>query len=733
MTLRPFAARLRPPRPALSLVRRAALLDELAAGKAPLTLVSAPAGSGKTCLLLEWFDEWPAAKAWLSLDEDCDDPVVLLTYLALALDEVCEVDPQVLTWLHLPAPPVAEAILPALADALAGAGPFLFVLDDAQRLSAPMCWALLAGLFEALPGGARVAIGTRHDPDLPLGRLRVRGELAELRFADLALDAGEARELLVAHGQPTDEQTVTLLLAVTEGWAAGLYLAALSQFGAKGAGGQLHGDSREIGRYLTAEVLDRQPEAVRRFLLETSILERLCPDLCRDVTGKGEAGELLARLTAENLFLSALDERQWWYRYHHLFAEYLQAELQRRAPAKVAGLHARAARWFEQDGDVEAATRHWLAAGEVDRAADVVCRCATAYTFAGRMLSVERWLELFSDEQIRGQVTLCLLAGWLYTTSGRAPRDDEHLGRLWASSEVACRADETAFPDGRATLHGWRSGIRGMAGGGGLTTMLADLKLAASPEHAFDPSWRAGFEALHGTACWLTGQDAQAQEILRHAAAEGELCNPLAEMGAWCALSLLAATRGRWQEAAAQAERSVRRMQEADLALTPQASCVFLARALVLSHAGDPAALEPATAAADVYAQTTLWPWLAATLSTFLTEVYLDLGDITEAERWAAAADTVLKTWPDAGILPGRLRHSQARLLERRGVEPLTEAETRVLALLQAQLTNEEIAGRLFVSPNTVKTHLRAINRKLGATSRRRAVQRARELGLLPL
>ena len=356
--LRPLESRLRPPRPSLALVRRAALLASLTASTAPLTLLSAPAGAGKTSVLLQWFDETALPKAWLTLDRDADDPIVLLTYLALALARVAEVGPTVLEWLGLPAPPVREAILPTLAAALAAAPPFLLVFDDGQRLTAEPCWGLLAALFEALPAGARVAIATRRDPDIPLARLRLRGRLQELRFAELALNRDEATQLLAMNGHEADEPVVAALLDATEGWAAGIYLAALTGDAASTAGDAPRGGRREVGRYLASEVLAQQPPKLRRFLLETSILERLCPELCRAVSARSGSGELLRRLAGENLFLWSLDESECWYRYHHLFAEYLQAELARRPRDEVSRLHASAAQWFEGEGDVEAAVRH---------------------------------------------------------------------------------------------------------------------------------------------------------------------------------------------------------------------------------------------------------------------------------------------------------------------------------------------------------------------------------------
>ena len=727
-TLRPLESRLRPPRPSLALVRRDALLASLAASTAPLTLVSAPAGAGKTTVLLQWFDERELPKAWLTLDRDANDPIVLLTYLALALARVAEVGPTVLEWLRLSAPPIREAILPTLAAALAGAPPFLLVLDDGQRLTAEPCWGLLAVLFDALPPGARVAIATRRDPEIPLARLRAAGRLAELRFADLALDSDEAALLLAMNGRQADEQVVAALLDVTEGWAAGLYLAALSGDAKGAAGGLLPGDRHEVGRYLTSEVLAQQPAKLRQFLLETSILDRLCPDLCRAVTGRSDSGELLRRLAGENLFVWALDEKEWWYRYHHLFAEYLQAELARRSRAEVERLHASAARWLEGEGDVEAAARHWLAAGEVANAVAVVGRVALEYLFrSGHVETVRRWLELFSDEQIQGDVPLTLTAGMIYPISG-----DSRLGRLWMEAAVSERVDDSLTPDGGTTLRGLQALLRAVMGAEGLASMREDAELAASPQVAVSPMWRSGAGTLLGCARWLQGDVAGAQEVLRRTVADGRVSNTNAQLAALGYLSVVAADEGRWEEADAWATEATRCFAESGFGRIPTMVTVFLAEARVLAHGGDSGARDPAAVAAGMFEQRQLvWPWLESLTSTILAAIYFDLGDVDEAQRWTSAASLCLAAWPDAGILRNRVTQLSVALLQRRGVQPLTKAESRVLELLPTQLSGDEIAARLFVSPNTVRTHIRAIYRKLGAEARTEAVERAREVGLL--
>ncbi len=324
--LQPRASKLRPARTQLELVERTALLDALLRSPASLVVVTAPAGYGKSTLLAQWADAVPVPAAWLQLDATDNDPVVFLTYLTAALGRVAPVDPAVADLLQEQSPPIDELILPRLGDALDAAQPFLLVLDDAHLVQSEACWRHLALLLEQLPPGARLALGTRSEVPLPLARLRAAGRLAELGLGDLRLTHAEAAELLRLHGSEADDEALNGLLELTEGWATGLYLALLAGNGrpAREWLSHLRGDLHVIAGYLTAEVIERQPAELQEFLLRTSILDQLCPGLCRAVTGSEDAPRLLDRLARDNLFVVALDDRDQWHRYHHLFAELLR-------------------------------------------------------------------------------------------------------------------------------------------------------------------------------------------------------------------------------------------------------------------------------------------------------------------------------------------------------------------------------------------------------------------------
>ena len=722
----PLLTKLRPPRPSLDLVERTSLLNALHDARTPLIVVSGPAGSGKTITLTQWADREPHPVAWLTLDAADNDPLVLLTYLALVLRPLISMDPELTRWLQLTAPPVQERILPAFAEALSDAPPFRLIVDDAHVLTNSLCWQIVDFLIAAVPADAQIALGSRNEPALPLARLRAGGRSREFGPADLNMDVDETAELLRLHGIQTDEATVVALQASTEGWATGIYLAALAVEGRSPdewlAG--VRGHQRDIARYLAAEVLERQPDELREFLLQTSILERLSAGLCRAVTGKEAAGTLLARLARSNLFVSSLDDHDEWYRYHHLFAEFLRAELERQGGEQLDGLSRRAAEWCEEHGLLEEALRHWLAVGEVGRAAAIVCRSYMPYAAHGRGETVRRWLELFTDEQILSNVPLTLTAGWMASMSC-----DQRRARLW-SAALSERVDDSPSPDGASSLRSSQAALRAGIGADGVSRMRADAALAASLEADGHPTWQAGNETILGVACWLAGDRGEAKKLFRRAAEKGATYNVTAEIGALGYLSHVFADEGDWVEAERYAALGQHCVNECAFARATSLG-VLLAQARVHAHQGDPGASQEIEAIAAMLAQITPPPWVGLSSAVLLAETHIELGDLAAAGRWRKSGILTLAEWPDAGILRERLDELRRTLQERGGLDPLTRTEERVLKLLPTRLTEKAMARELEVSPNTVKSHVQNIYRKLSASTRADAVQRAHELGLL--
>jgi LuxR family maltose regulon positive regulatory protein len=363
-------------------VPRSRLIERLQTGiDRGLVLVCAPAGYGKTALLAQWIDHIGFPAAWLSLDASDNDPIRFWRHAVAALDGIrTGIAEHVRPLLGASAPGALEGLVTVLINELAGtADDALLVLDDYHVIDAPAVHESVAFLLEHPPPGLHVTVASRSDPPLPLARMRARGELTEVRAADLRFTTAEAAALLHAALGPARELSETAVAALvtrTEGWAAGLQLAALSLRGQPDPAefiAAFTGSHRHVLDYLTEEVLERETEQTRTFLLATSVLERLSAELCNAVTGRDDSQALLEYLDRSNLFLIPLDEVRGWWRYHHLFADLLRARLQRR-PGRAHQLHRLAATWYEQHGLPDDAIHHTLAAGDAVRAARLIER-----------------------------------------------------------------------------------------------------------------------------------------------------------------------------------------------------------------------------------------------------------------------------------------------------------------------------------------------------------------------
>ena len=417
----PQARRGQVPRPRLS-----ERLDRGAASK--LMLVSAPAGFGKTTLLTEWLAARPAAPggerlaAWLSLDRSDNHPASFWAYVIAALRAAAGVGESALALLQAPQPPPIETVLTVLLNDLgAFTADIVLVLDDYHVIDARDVQDGMAFLLDHLPPGLHVVIACRADPVLPLARLRARGELTEIRAAELRFTPDEAAAYLNGMmGLQLTARDVAALEARTEGWIAALQLAALSMQGRDDVAGFIAGfagDDRYVVDYLAEEVLARQSDRVQAFLLQTSILGRLSGSLCDAVTGQGGGRAMLAALERGNLFLVPLDDRRRWYRYHHLFADVLQARLLDEQPSQVPDLHRRASAWYEQNGELSEAVRHALAAGDFERAADLVELAIPAMRRTRQETTVRGWLEVLPDDVVRVRPVLsATFAGALLIT-----------------------------------------------------------------------------------------------------------------------------------------------------------------------------------------------------------------------------------------------------------------------------------------------------------------------------
>jgi LuxR family transcriptional regulator, maltose regulon positive regulatory protein len=451
-----LATKLHLPRPRPGFVPRLRLLERLDQGMVrELVLVCTPAGFGKTTLLADWARGGRRPVAWLSLDEGDNDPARFWRHVAAALDGIRPgVAERVAPLLRGLQPAAFQGVAATLVNELAGVTEeVVLVLDDYHLVEAPQVHQSLGFLLEHLPAGLRLVLASRADPPLPLARLRAGGQLAELREADLRFTPEEAAELLrAAVGPGLPEAAVTALESRTEGWVAGLQMAALSLQGHPDIEAfvqSFSGSHRFVLDYLAEEVLDRQPQPLRGFLLQTSVLERLSGPLCDAICGRSDSQQLLEQVERANLFLMPLDEVRGWWRYHHLFADLLRARLQREQPDHLPGLHHAAAAWCERHGLVDEAVRHALAAGDAVWAARLIERHFDEVLRRSEDATVRRWLEGVPAKVVRSRPRLCLAQAFGALIDGRLEVVEPLLDD--AERGLAAIADEPYEPSvGRA-------------------------------------------------------------------------------------------------------------------------------------------------------------------------------------------------------------------------------------------------------------------------------------------
>ena len=431
------------------MVARTVLLDRLIGAGVPAVIsVVAPAGYGKTTLLAQWAESKQPRLAWLSADHGDNDPTVLLTYLAVALDRVERINPAVFR--ALASPGAGQTVVPLLVSALASMSqPVSIVVDHAEAITNRECLDAITELALSVPAGSQFAIASRDVLPLPTARLRAEGGIVEVGADELAMGDGEASSLLTEAGIELGGEEVHDLVERTEGWPAGLYLAALAmKAGSPRAEAvfSFTGDDRYMGDYLRSEFLDRVSRAEVSFLTRTSILDRMCGPLCDATLDAQGSGRVLEQLDRHNLLVVPLDRHREWYRYHQLFRQLLHAELKRREPGMIPALHSRAAAWFEANGRPETAIEHAQAAGDAERVARLVLKWMQPVWASGRVDTVLGWMEWLEDKTWVEHYSAIAVHGALILAL---------LGRPGATERWAAAAERAAspgdLPDGDTT------------------------------------------------------------------------------------------------------------------------------------------------------------------------------------------------------------------------------------------------------------------------------------------
>jgi LuxR family transcriptional regulator, maltose regulon positive regulatory protein len=724
-------------------IRRVQLVGRLVGSTGSrLTLVAAPAGSGKTSLLSEWHSDPRELRpfAWISLDSADNDPVRFWDGIIGALRTV---DPALAvnaeSALHGPGTTIAEHMLPHLINELSDRDEsIVLALDDYHVIDNGHIHRQIEALIDRLPSSMHVAIATRSDPPLPLGRLRARGHLTEIRVVDLRFDAAEAEAFLNdTLGLDLDRDDVAALQDRTEGWVAGLQLAGLSlrdrddrsDFIASFAG-----DDRQIVDYLGFEVLDHQPEAVREFLLQTSILDRLSAPLCGAVTRSQDSAAILEELERANLFVVALDSKREWYRYHHLFSDLLRHELSQADPASVRELHQRAAGWYASEDEAHEAIEHSTAAGDVSTAIDLITAHWYEFLQRGRAETIAGWIERLPADDVAEDPNICLIKAWLGINLGRLDEVERWIG---AADELA----ETS--EGSGDLPPLQSGVASLRAihrymNGSVGAAVQAGRHALNLERGGPPSpWRPVGCPVLGLALHWHGEDEQALNTLREAVEIAKAdANHLAAMHASAGLAAIEYERGHLEEALTHATEARAIAQHQSLGEHWAKSLSLAVRGQVHQQGGELDEADEAIGRAVQLAKRGVASVEIAYTLIALAELRRQQGRREEAMRLHNEAQRAVRACADPGILRELLSRLERRLRltprkhEQGGPSPeaLTDAELEVLRLLRSELSQREIGAELYISFNTVKSHTRSIYRKLGVATREEAVKRARGL-----
>jgi LuxR family maltose regulon positive regulatory protein len=696
----------RPQRVRDGFVARSELVARLQdARDAALALIVAPAGYGKSTLLAQWAASDERPFVWIRLSPRDHDPVALVASLAEAVHEA--------------------------GDQPAQRGSVL-VLDNAQTVAPDVLNAAVMSLVEQLRPGSQIAVASRTEPPLPTGRLRAHRALVEVRAGDLAMSPAEAATLLRLAGLELDFTSVLQLSAKTEGWPVGLYLAALSLRGRHDladAVTDFSGSDHLVSEYLRDEFLaDLSPE-LTRFVTRTSVLEELSGPLCDAVLEQDGAAQTLAELAGSNLMLVAVDRARERFRWHGMLAAALTAVLRVAEPRLEAGLHERAGAWLRGHGDIPGAIRHAIAAADTASAGELLWSSLPGYLGAGQHELVQSWLDTLRPEQIAGRRPLALAAAHTSLMRGDAGR-----AREWALVSVESGPGEE--PSAAPSLDAGAAIIDAAVVRSGAAE-IAELAGRAYNSEPSDSQWRPICCLLRGVAANLAGDRQSAQRLLDEGVRRGGGA-PILSALCLAQLAFIAIECDDWEPAGELADRAAELVEPRRLTTAPISALIFATAAATGARRGriDEAKRDLHHAVNLLATLDDFIPWYGAETRILLARAALGLADSVQARTLLAEASRLARRVPDAVIFGACFDRAWAQIdtlaeTALSGPSSLTIAELRILRFLPSHRSFKEIADRLDVSVNTVKTQAHAIYRKLNAASRSEAVERASQAGLL--
>lgn len=715
-----------------SLVERPRLLDRLEQSSASLVLLNAPTGYGKSVLLAQWAARDPRPFASIALVEAHNDPVLLLEGVIEALGRVDPFPAGVVSALGAPEPDLEGVVLPRLGRAIAEReSPVVLVLDELEHVESPQSLLAIRSLAEHAQAGVQIAVATREEPALPLGRLRANRLLSEIGRGELAMTRPECAALLASLGIELRPDDLDALIERTEGWPAALYLAGMALIEEADVGAavaRFAGDDRIVADYIRDEFL--APISQRRLdlLRRISILDRFNGDLCDAVLERSGSATALRDLLHGNMLLRSLDRRDEWLRLHTLLAGTLRAELHRVEPEKEPELHLRASTWWAEHGDSDRAIEHAITARAYERAGELLWAGVPEYSSRGRVATVERWLQRLGPERLAAHPTLSLTA-----TQGCLARGEGAMAEHWIAVTRSLIEDMPASP-GKAPLAAGLALAEAGLGRDGLSAMSeqAAVATAAMPDES---PWLSMCCLIEGTSLLLRGQAGEARERLSEGARRGAVGAPHIQVLCLTQLALLAVEEPDWQVAEMLASQARAQVERSDLGDYTTSALAFAVSAFVRSRRG-----MAEEAAADLRIGMRLMrrldefaAWYEVQTRIVLARAAARLDEVNLAQDLLGEARRLIRLTPEATLLAGWLSEADAETeaISAAAVSDLTPAELRILGLLPTHHSFPQIAAQAHVSPNTVKTQAQAVYRKLGVSSRREAVERARSVGLL--
>ena len=720
------------------IVDRPLVLGRLTRGDyRPIVSVVAPPGYGKSTVLSQWAENSGQPFAWVTVEESDNDPKMLLTYVAQALDEIEPIDGRVFDALGSSASSVPGSVVPRLGSAFASmSSPVVLVLDDAHMLRNRECLSALWALADCVPAGSRLVVAGRASPLPRVARLRVQGRILEIGPADLSLTVEEASSLLHGAGVVLGDDEVAELHRRTEGWPAGLYIAALS-INAGSQNGEtpltFTGSDVFMRDYLRSELLDRLPEPYVSFLTRSSAIDRMSGPLCDAMLERRGSAAMLAELARSNLLVVPLDRQGHWYRYHHLFRDLLLAELDHLEPGLILTLKRRAAQWHEANGQPGEALEYWMQTGDADSAARLVAALAFPAYQRGMAATAQRWFRWIEDHgDVENYPAVAVLAAQIAALTGK-PADAERWARAAEHGAVAA-----SLPDRSLSLQPWLALLRALLCRDGVAQMQADTELAAATM-AVGSFWRTAATLYLGMAHLMAGDRDKADVLFRDVITQGLAsgvtvgpCVALAER------SLLAIADGEWDSGEQYIDQARTLVRDANLDDQPPITILYAAAARVALHHGDRQRAREELARAQRLrpALTYAIPHLAVQARLELAACHLALPDPAAAQTLLREIEQILIQRADLGVFVPQAKELRARLAKMQGssipgASALTAAELRLLPFLSTHLSFPEIGEELFLSPNTIKSQAYSMYRKLGVSNRNQAVTESRQLGLL--